>query len=86
MVSQHFVLFSNLVLVKMNLVGVYGLLKESRPNFRNVLPCWALPAELVLPARPSGEWEARKGVGFLLKDKVNPGADGSSPRGEPAYF
>lgn len=58
MVSQHFVLSSNLVLVKMNLVGVYGPLKESPLNFRNMLPCWALPAELVLPARPSGEWAA----------------------------
>lgn len=56
MVSQHFVLFSNLILVKINLVGIYRLLKESRHNFRNVWPCRAHPAELVLLACPPGEW------------------------------
>lgn len=35
MVSQHFVLFSNRVLVKINLEGTYWLLKESRQNCRS---------------------------------------------------
>lgn len=72
MVSQHFVLFSSLVLVKINLVGIYRLLKESRHNFRNVLPCRAYPAELVLPACPSGKCAAPAGCGIPAEGQSEP--------------